>query len=136
MSWLVLSAATYVGRLLEESKWSVPRIAQVLTRIQCFQRASSTSWIVMLLTLAQRERAAPDSTWAWTPQTSDTTWDISRLGTRWARWFFDSRQELTWARESLIIPLGRSLFVFEYSGIHGPQQTSSPDTALLQQGPK
>src|SRR5712692_11848435 len=109
-------AATYVGRLSEESRWSVPCIAQVLTRVRCFQRASSTSWMVMSLILAQRERAAPDSTCAWTPQTSHTTLGISRLGTLWAKWFFDSRQELTWAPESLIIPLKWSLFVFEYSG--------------------
>jgi hypothetical protein len=57
-----LRAATYIDKLFELSRWSVPRIAQVLTRVLCFQRASSTSWMVVLSTLAQRERAAPDST--------------------------------------------------------------------------
>src|SRR5438552_13503663 len=101
----------YVCReTLEESRWSVPRIAQVLTRVQCFQRASSTSSIVMFSTLAHRERAAPESTWAWSPQASETTRGMSRFGARWARWFFDSLQELTWSRKSLIIPL-RKFFV-------------------------
>src|SRR6266571_8140129 len=98
----VLRAATYVGRSLDERRWRVPRIAQVLTRVRCFQRASSTSWIVMLSTRAHIDRAAPDRTCAWTPQRSETTLAISAFDSLLSRWFLERRQELTWLWESLI----------------------------------
>src|SRR3989442_13086959 len=91
----------------------------------------------MFSTLAHRERAAPESTWAWSPQASETTRGMSRFGARWARWFFDSRQELTWSRESLIIKLVRSPFVFENprdrwpSTNLGHRYDSSPPSCLV-----
>jgi hypothetical protein len=52
----------YVGReTIGGEQMECARIAQVLTRVQCFQRASSTSSIVMFSTLVHRERAAPES---------------------------------------------------------------------------
>src|SRR5712692_1088748 len=91
-----------MGRSVEESRWRVPRMPQVLTRIRCSQRASSTSWIVMFSTRAHIERAAPDRTWAWTPQRSETTLAMSAFDARLSRWCLDRRQELTWLWESLM----------------------------------
>src|SRR5437867_12509301 len=98
----VLRAATYVGRSLEERRWRVPRIAQVLTKVRCFQRASSTSWSVMPSTRAHIDRAAPDRTWAWTPHRSETTLDNSALGALLSRWLLERRQELTCSWKSLM----------------------------------
>src|SRR5437867_10504545 len=122
----VLRAATYVGRSLEERKWSVPRIAQVLTRVRCFQRASSTSWIVMLSTRAHIDRAAPDRTWAWTPHRSETTLAMSALGALLSRWFLERRQELTWRWESLIPNERRLLLVSVLLGEHVLLSPSGP----------
>src|SRR5712692_10184482 len=92
-----------MGRSVEERRWRVPRMPQVLTRVRCFQRASSTSWIVMFSTRAHIERAAPERTWAWTPQRSETTRAISDLDARLFRWFLDRRQEFTLLWDSLSV---------------------------------
>src|SRR5712664_1434986 len=59
------------------------------------------------------------------PHTSHATRVMSRTGTLWSKWFFDNRQELTWARESLIITLRWPLFVFEFSGTNRDHKTVS-----------